>query len=274
VMIKLMKGGFQIFNMVKKTAKRYVKEDEALQMKEAEDTEEAEEESEEEAEESTQKRKTRRVGGKLIKEDESEDEAEDESEDEEESEDRMQKEDEAEDEDEEEEELTDEEKSAAIDDYKRKKKEARKGDQGGLNPGEAAQSSSTEGHTTTSKPVINTRQNVFNPKTNVSSARNASDGKAQMGQSPSDISYTGKSVNPDLMKSPLFQELDRNINGIRTVMSKKIDSVEKSMNDRLDNLTKVMEKLEKFYNYPFYKSQDVSNSVSEKSLKDKADYSF
>lgn len=65
-----------------------------------------------------------------------------------------------------------------------------------------------------------------------------------------------KSVNPDLLKSPLFVTLSSQIDGIRDAVSKKVDALEKSVNDRLNNVLKDMEKIEKFYEQSFYKARD------------------
>jgi hypothetical protein len=247
---------------MKKTAKRYIKEDEeesedeAIRMKESEDESEDEESA---------KRKTRRVGGKLIKEDEDEDE--------EESEDRlskpcpgMRKED---DEDEDEEPLTPEEEEEARKMYRRYK--AQKGELGGESPSEQATAATQAGATITPGALTpSPPQHVYVPTTGVVGSRIASAPKTT-GVSPSDVTYSGKSVNPDLLKSPLFVELNKSIDGIRMTMSKKLEAIEKSLNDRLANLNKTLIAVESFYEQPFFKSIDTTHT---KSIKEKAEYSF
>ena len=67
----------------------------------------------------------------------------------------------------------------------------------------------------------------------------------------------GKSVEPDLMKSPLYMGIMKQLDGIQDSMSKKIDAMEKSVNDRLANTKK---DLEKFYSQSMYKA--VGENVS------------
>ena len=130
---------------------------------------------------------------------------------------------------------------------------------GGKDPAEEAVNSGTEGHTTTTASVINTRQNVFVPSSNVKVRRESTSGSS-MGQSPSDVSY-GKSVSPDLTKSPLFVELNKSIEGMQESVSKKLEAIEKSMNDRIVNMQKTIGKMEAFYESPFYKAIESDNQT-------------
>lgn len=186
-----------------------------------------EDEEEEESEEDKKKRKK----AKKESEDESEDEAEKEAEDEDEDEDAKK---EAEDEDD----FGDDD-----DDDDKKKKKARKGEMGGENPSESATAATSEQHTMTSRPVINTAQNVYTPSSSVSVGRNAT------GNTPETTHYSGKSANLELQKSPLFMEL-----------SKQMAALEKSVMDRLNNIQKMTAKVEKFYQQPFYKAIDENAS--------------
>lgn len=178
-------------------------------------------------------------------------------------------------------ELSKEELQEAVDDFKRKRKlrmkQAEEDEEEDMekqeeNPEQSASSGTDDNSTISPNAGVPSTQNVFVPNSNISVGRNATNGIA-----PSDVSYSGKSVNPDLAKSPLFVELSKNIDGIRLTMSKKIEAIEKSINDRLDNLMKTVNRVEKFYDQPLYKSMNENlsqDTVKSVSLKDKAEYSF
>jgi hypothetical protein len=210
-----------------------------------------------ESEEEAVKKPIRSEGGKLIKEGEAEAEAETEAEagcktrkeSESESEDEsvidhklpIRKEDEAESEEEEEEEEEAEEEAGP----KKKKKKTVKADGISVNPEESGAQSTSAEHTTTPGEVIHTDQNVFVPSSSVEGRREQS-------------TPMGKSVEPDLMKSPLFVGINKQLDGIRESIEKKIDSIQKSVDDRLNNIKKDVEKIEKFYTHSFYKAIDES----------------
>lgn len=139
---------------------------------------------------------------------------------------------------------------------KKAKKEAEEEDdveKAGLeeDPEEAEDESTDSEHTISPNASVPSQsQNVFVPPSDVKVDREQS--------TPMD-----KSVNPDLMKSPLFVNLSSQIDGIRDAVSKKVDALEKSVNDRLSNVLKDMGKLEKFYKQSFYKA--VNENVSPES---------
>ena len=113
----------------------------------------------------------------------------------------------------------------------------------GESPEEDAAAGANEADNTIT-PGANTpsqAQNVFVPPSDVNVDREQ--------DTPMD-----KSVNPDLLKSPLFMSLSKQMDGIREAVSKKITALEKSVNDRLNNVMKDMGKIEKFYKQGFYKA--------------------
>jgi hypothetical protein len=227
---------------------------EATRIKESEDEDEDEEKKKackEDAVGRLRKPKKRRF------EKEDEDEDEDAEDDEEEDEDmtepeegirykkkkKIKKEDEDEDED-----IED------IDEEEEEEEETEKGEMGGVNPAESAQQSTTEQHTTTTRPVIGSRQHVLVPQSRIGGER------IGRGTTPSEVTYTGKSADPDLMKSPLFTELSGQIDEFQKSVAKKIEAVEKSVSDRMNNIQKSVEKIENFYKQPFYKAIDENVS--------------
>jgi hypothetical protein len=220
--------------------KRYMKEDEdedegGRKLRKPcrkEDDEDEEVKPEEEA----TKRKVRRIDGKLVKEDEDEDE---------------------DDEDMPEEELTPED----IDEAKRLKRKRRKmrmkGELGGENPQEQAEAAGTSASTITPSPLTpSPPQHIYVPPTGVVGERMGTIGSIATGQAPSEVSYSGKSVNPDLLKSPLFVELSGQLENLQKAFNKKLEAVEKSVSNRIVNLQKSIGQVEKFYNQPFYKAID------------------
>ena len=161
------------------------------------------------------------------------------------------------------EEAAEEETEKEAEDEDEDEEETEKDAFGGKDPEEEAVSSESEGHTTTSKPVVGNRQHVLVPSSNVAGSRYSNAGSSQMGQSPSDVSYAGKSVNPDLLKSPLFVELSGQMNEFEKSFAKKVDSMEKSFNQRLANMQKTLEAVEKYYeNMPLNKSINESLAKS------------
>jgi len=161
-------------------------------------------------------------------------------------------------EEEEDEEDEDEEDMEKEEDEDEDEDETEKGEMGGQNQAESASDSTKPNNTTTPSSVIGNPQNVFVPQTQVSGDRFAS------GSSPSEASYSGKSVNPDLMKSPLFVELSGQIDEFQKAVSKKIEAVEKSVSDRMVNIQKAISQIEEFYKKPFYKA--IDENVSPESI--------
>jgi hypothetical protein len=156
-------------------------------------------------------------------------------------------------------------KEADAEEEEEEEEETEKGEMGGVNPAESASMSTSEQHTTTTRPVIGSRQHVLTPTSNIAGTR------IGRGTTPSEVSYTGKSVEPDLLKSPLFVELSGQIEQFQKTFDKKILAVEKSVSDRLANIQKAMEKVEAFYKQPMYKavSENVSpESVQKQSIKE------
>jgi len=129
-------------------------------------------------------------------------------------------------------------------DEEEKKKKAMKGESGGDNPEEDTSDATTPVNTITPEmSVPSAPQDVFVPPSSIDVAREQ-------------VTPMGKSVNPDLMKSPLYKSLSVQIDGIREAVSKKVDALEKSVNDRLNNVLKDMDKIETFYKQSFYKAID------------------
>lgn len=123
-------------------------------------------------------------------------------------------------------------------------------------PSESATANSKAGNTVTPGKMTGQAQDVFVPSSNVDV------GRMGQGKTPGQESYSGKSVNPDLLKSPLFVELNKSIDSFGKTLSKKVEAMEKSTQARLDNLGAQLEKLEKFYSSPFYKSvQDTPENA-------------
>jgi len=148
---------------------------------------------------------------------------------------------------------------------KKKKKKAVKGEQGGENPSESVTTATAGTNTITPRPVIGVGQHVLVPQSSVAGSRNAT------GNTPSDTHYSGKSAEPDMLKSPLFIELSKQIDGLSKAVKQKIEAVEKSVQDRMANVQKSVEKIEKFYKQPFYKAIDENmapESVVHKSISD------
>jgi len=153
-----------------------------------------------------------------------------------------------------EEEETKEEDLSEEDKLKRKKKKRMKGEQGGENPSEDTASATDANSTITTGNVIGTAQHILTPSSTIAGTRNAS------GNEPSNTTYSGKSANTDLNKSPLFIELSKQMTGLDKAIKAKIEALEKSMSDRIANAQKALNKIEKFYNQPFYKAIDESVS--------------
>lgn len=124
---------------------------------------------------------------------------------------------------------------------KKKKKEAIKGEGSSLAPQEAVVQAQTPEHTLTPRPIVGTHQDVFVPNSSIGGAREQS-------------TPMGKSAEPDLMKSPLWLGINKQLDGIQDALGKKIDALEKSVNDRLANVKKDMEAVNKFYSQSFHKA--------------------
>lgn len=142
----------------------------------------------------------------------------------------------------------------------KKKKEMVKGE--GTNPEEDT-SSATDANSTISPGNPASTQDVFVPSSSVSTGREANHAAAT-GEAPSEVSY-GKSAEPDLLKSPLYLEISKGLSSLQESMSKKLEAVEKSVNDRVANLQKALGEVEKFYKSPMYKA--VSENSGAEALK-------
>jgi len=68
------------------------------------------------------------------------------------------------------------------------------------------------------------------------------------------VTPMGKSVEPDLLKSPLWVGINKQLESMQDTLGKKVDSLQKSVDDRLKNIKTDMEKIEKFYSQSFYKA--------------------
>lgn len=130
-----------------------------------------------------------------------------------------------------------------------------KGELGGENPAEGVASGTDAGSSTSPGMGVPSTQQVLNNPTGVNGSRNATPGSFAGGQSPSDVHYSGKEAGaePELMKSPLYTELSKAIDGMQKALNKKVEALEKSVADRLGNIQKAMDR---FYSQPFYKAVD------------------
>jgi hypothetical protein len=124
---------------------------------------------------------------------------------------------------------------------KKKKKKAKKGEGHAVSPEESGAASDSAEHSTSPGMGVPSTQNVFTPPSSVSGKREQ--------ETP-----MGKSVEPDLTKSPLFVNISKQMESLQEALSTKVDALEKSVNDRLGNIKKDMEKVEKFYEQSFYKA--------------------
>jgi len=129
----------------------------------------------------------------------------------------------------------------------KKKKKAKKGDGSGESPEEDTASATDANSSTSPGMGVPSTQNVFVPNSNISTPSGAT------GRSPSEVSYSGKSFKPDLMKSPLWMNINKQLDELRKAYEKKLEAMEKSMTDRLTNITKTLKNVEEFYNKPLYK---------------------
>uniref|UniRef100_A0A6M3XX30 Uncharacterized protein n=1 Tax=viral metagenome TaxID=1070528 RepID=A0A6M3XX30_9ZZZZ len=133
-------------------------------------------------------------------------------------------------------------------------KKVKKGEGLPQNPEEAATEAADAGHSTTPKPVIESKPDIFVPPSEVEGDREQDIPNQEL----------GKSAKPDLTKSPLFVNVTKQLEGIKAALSKKVDDLEKSVNDRLKNIHSDMEKIEKFYQGSFYKA--ASDEVGPEGL--------
>ena len=136
------------------------------------------------------------------------------------------------------------------------KETTKKGSEGGENPEEDTSASTQAGSSTSPNMGVPSTQNVMHGSSGIAGARMATGNS----NSPSSISYAGKSASMDLQKSPLFVELSKQIAELNNSVTAKLSAVEKSVNDRVANLNKSVEKVEAFYKQPFYKA--VNENVS------------
>lgn len=150
-------------------------------------------------------------------------------------------------------------------DKKKKKKGTKKGEAGGENPQEDTASSTDANSSISPNMGVPSTQNVFVPQSNARVGREASSGSSA-GQSPSEVSY-GKSVEPDLMKSPLFTGLSSQMTELQKAFEKKLEAMEKSFNDRVANINKSVAEIEKFYKQPFYKA--INENVNPEAVEQK-----
>src|SRR3972149_6595827 len=65
---------------------------------------------------------------------------------------------------------------------------------------------------------------------------------------------TVKKYKTNLMKSPLFVSITKQMDSMQETLSRKVEALEKSVSDRLKNIKKDVEKIEKFYSQSFYKA--------------------
>jgi hypothetical protein len=133
-----------------------------------------------------------------------------------------------------------------------------KGELGGVNPEEDANASAQAGNTVSPNQGVPSTQDVFVPQSRVAGKRNASAGSLAGGQSPSEVSYTGKSGKADLLKSPLYVGMSKQIGDFQKAMTEKLEAVEKSFSDRIANLDKAFKALE---NMPVRKALTETQEV-------------
>jgi len=134
-------------------------------------------------------------------------------------------------------------------------------------PGEGAAEGGKGSNTLTPGKQTGKPQNVFVPPTSIPGNRMGS------GSQPGQEHYAGKSIETDFQKSPLYVEMSKQIDNLSSAFSKKLDSVEKSVNDRMANIVKLMEKLDEFNKKSFNKayaenlSQDGNHESVEEIMK-------
>lgn len=170
----------------------------------------------------------------------------------------------------------DEDKKKSIDDEeseeeedKKKKKKAKKGESGGHDP-EAEENEETNAEHTISpgQSTPSSPQNTFVPQSNI-------DGKREQ------TTPMGKEApNEELLKSPLFTNLNKQLNEMKKSFEVKLEALEKSFKDRSENLQKSVGKIEEFYKKPFYKAVDenvapegvIKKGISEQIREGKVTY--
>lgn len=107
-----------------------------------------------------------------------------------------------------------------------------------LSPAEAGAKGASDSNTISSGASVPSKpQDVFVPQ---SSIHVSGEQKTPM----------GKSIND----SPVFVNLTKQLDSMQAVLSTKVEALEKSVNDRMSNIKKDMEKIEKFYSGSFYKA--------------------
>jgi hypothetical protein len=132
------------------------------------------------------------------------------------------------------------------------------------NPEQGAAEGAKDSNTLTPGKMTGKPQNVFTPPTSIPGNRMGS------GSQPGQEHYSGKSVEPDFQKSPLYVEMSKQIEGMSSAFSKKLDSVEKSVNDRMANIMKLMEKIEEFNKKSFNKAyaENLTQDGNHESVED------
>lgn len=125
-------------------------------------------------------------------------------------------------------------------------------------PSESAEAGKKDSNTVTPGKMTGKPQNVFVPPTNIPGNRMGS------GSSPGQEHYQGKSFEGDFQKSPLYVEMSKQMDNMSSAFSKKMDAVEKSVNDRMANILKMMEKIDKFNQSSFNKA--YTENLTEKGI--------
>jgi hypothetical protein len=124
-----------------------------------------------------------------------------------------------------------------------KKKKCKKGE-GNVNPAES-EANGAGSQATSTGDMMGGGQHVLVPQSGISVSRE---------QAP-----MGKSVDSEmLMKSPLFVNITKQMDAMQDALGKKVDALQKSVDDRLANIKKDLEVAEKglkeFYGQSFHKA--------------------
>jgi hypothetical protein len=122
------------------------------------------------------------------------------------------------------------------------------------NPEQDTASATDANSTVTTGSVIAGKPDIFVPQTRVAGSRDASTGGNMV------ESFSGKSIQPDLMKSPLFVEISKQLTDMKASTEKKLAAIEKSVTDRVANIQKSVEVLDKLSKQPIYKAVSESNA--------------
>ncbi len=132
-----------------------------------------------------------------------------------------------------------------------------KGEAGGENPEEDSASGNDANSTISpNASVPSPKQHMMTPQSSVRVPReypkNAMETVGPAEHSGNVPGY-GKAAQMNLQKSPMFMELSKNIHEMQKALTTKLESVEKSCEDRIANLQKTISKVEEFYKKPLYK---------------------